>query len=55
MGSKALWVFTDSGNEIAQSFYISIGFELLGPARDWAPSSTLDRSDLVLKRTLRDK
>jgi ribosomal protein S18 acetylase RimI-like enzyme len=47
---KELWVYTDSSDEIARSFYTSLGFEILGPARDHAPGKTMDDSDIVLTR-----
>jgi hypothetical protein len=38
--------------EIAKSFYLSQGFELLGTAIDCAPGKTIDNSDIVLRRML---
>ena len=49
---KELWVYTGSQDEIARSFYISLGFEILGPARDCAPARTMDDSDIVLRGIL---
>ena len=49
---KELWVYTGSADDIAVSFYKSLGFQLLGCAADWAPGRTMDDSDLVLKRML---
>jgi ribosomal protein S18 acetylase RimI-like enzyme len=49
---KELWVFTGSNDDIARIFYIRLGFELLGPARDYAPARTMDDSDIVLRRML---
>lgn len=50
--AKELWVYTGSADDIAVSFYKSLGFELLGPAADWAPGRTMDDSDIVLRRML---
>jgi hypothetical protein len=36
----------------ARSFYTSFGFEVLGPASDYAPGKTMDDSDIVLRRIL---
>jgi ribosomal protein S18 acetylase RimI-like enzyme len=33
---KELWVYTGSSDDIAVSFYKSLGFELLGCAAEWA-------------------
>jgi RimJ/RimL family protein N-acetyltransferase len=52
VGYKELWVYTDSSNEAARNFYCSIGFELLGIARNYAPGQTIDDSDIVLKLSL---
>jgi RimJ/RimL family protein N-acetyltransferase len=51
-GSTELWVYTGSDNNIARTFYLSIGFEVLGPASDYAPGQTMDNSDIVLRRAL---
>ena len=51
-GSKELWIYTDSHDEVARIFYLSLGFEILGPASDHAPGKTMDDSDVVLRRTL---
>jgi GNAT superfamily N-acetyltransferase len=51
-GSTELWVYTGSQDGVARIFYIGLGFELLGPARDWAPARTMDDSDIVLRRML---
>jgi RimJ/RimL family protein N-acetyltransferase len=52
LGCKELWVYTGFSDEIAQRFYRSVGFELLGSARDHAPSQTMADSDIVLKLRL---
>jgi Acetyltransferase (GNAT) family len=52
IGVKELWVYTGSSDEIAVSFYKSLGFELLGRATDSAPGQTMDDSDVVLRRML---
>lgn len=52
IGLEELWVYTGSSDDIAVSFYKSLGFELLGCAADWAPGRTMDDSDVVLKRIL---
>jgi RimJ/RimL family protein N-acetyltransferase len=51
-GFKELWVYTGVRDEIARMFYANLGFEVLGPAREWAPGRTMDDSDIVLRRTL---
>jgi ribosomal protein S18 acetylase RimI-like enzyme len=50
--SKELLVYTASSDEIARSFYTSLGFELLGPASDYAPGKTMEDFDIVLKLRL---
>jgi GNAT superfamily N-acetyltransferase len=49
---KELLVYTGSQDHVARSFYMSLGFELLGPARDCASGRTMDDSDIVLRRML---
>jgi RimJ/RimL family protein N-acetyltransferase len=49
VGCKELWVYTDSSNEAARSFYSKLGFELLGSASEYASGQTMDDSDIVLK------
>jgi len=51
-GSTELWVYTGSHDDVARIFYISLGFEVLGPASDYAPRKTMDHSDIVLRRRL---
>jgi ribosomal protein S18 acetylase RimI-like enzyme len=51
-GSTELWVYTGSNDNIARTFYLSLGFEVLGPASDYAPGRTMDDSDIVLRRAL---
>ena len=52
LGVEELWVYTGSSDNIAVKFYRTLGFEVMGAAADWAPSQTMDNSDLVLRRTL---
>jgi hypothetical protein len=40
------------GTTSLEMFYISLGFEVLGPARDCAPARTMGDSDIVLRRIL---
>ena len=40
---KELWVYTGSSDDIAVSFYKSLGFEVLGSAAGWAPGRALHR------------
>ncbi len=49
---KELWVYTDRSADIAKGFYLSQGFELLGPAIELAPEQTMHDSDIVLRRIL---
>src|SRR5208283_1776697 len=42
---KELWVYTGAADDIAVSFYKSLGFEVLGSAGNWAPGRTMDDSD----------
>ena len=51
-GSTELWVYTSCHDDVARGFYLSLGFELLGPASDYAPRKTMDDSDIVLKLQL---
>jgi GNAT superfamily N-acetyltransferase len=48
-GSTELWVYTGREDEVAGLFYRNLGFEVLGPASDYAPGKTSDESDIVLK------
>jgi RimJ/RimL family protein N-acetyltransferase len=52
VGYKELWVYTDSANEPARGFYSKLGFELLGPAHEYACGQTIEGSDIVLKLRL---
>jgi len=52
MGCKELWVYTGSSDEVAREFYSTLGFKLVGPARDHAPGQTIDDSDVILKLQL---
>jgi ribosomal protein S18 acetylase RimI-like enzyme len=52
VGSTELWVYTGSHDDAARIFYISLDFEVLGPASDYAPGKTMDDSDIVLRRIL---
>jgi GNAT superfamily N-acetyltransferase len=51
-GSIELWVYTGCHDDVARSFYLSLGFEILGPASDYAPGRTMDDSDIILKLRL---
>ncbi len=51
-GSAELWVYTGSHDDVARIFYIRLGFEVLGPASNYAPGKTMDDSDIVLRRIL---
>jgi ribosomal protein S18 acetylase RimI-like enzyme len=51
-GSTELWVYTGSHDDVARIFYVSLGFEVLGPASVYAPGKTADDSDTVLRRIL---
>jgi len=51
-GSTELLVYTGLQDAVARSFYTSLGFEVFGPASDYAPGKTTDDSDIVLKRIL---
>jgi GNAT superfamily N-acetyltransferase len=51
-GCTELLVYTGSHDDVARLFYVSLGFEVLGPARDCAPGKTMDDSDIVLRRIL---
>jgi RimJ/RimL family protein N-acetyltransferase len=50
--SGELLVYTGFDDQIAQSFYTKVGFELVGPAREHAPGKTMDHSDIVLRPVL---
>ena len=52
MSCKELWVYIDSSDEVAKSFYASLGFEVLGSACNYAPGQTMEDSDIVLKLRL---
>jgi ribosomal protein S18 acetylase RimI-like enzyme len=52
IGGQELWVYTGSSDDVAVSFYKSVGFEALGSAAKWAPGRTMDDSDIVLRRML---
>ena len=51
-GSRELWVYTGSHDEVARIFYASLGFEVLGPASVCTPGKTMNDSDIVLRRIL---
>ena len=51
-GPTELWIYTSLHDDAARSFYTSLGFEVLGPASEYAPGKTTDDSDIVLKRIL---
>jgi RimJ/RimL family protein N-acetyltransferase len=50
-GSTELWVYTGLQDSVARSFYTSLGFEVLGPASEYAPGKTTDDSDILLRRS----
>ena len=52
IGCQELWVYTGSSDDVAVSFYKSLGFEVLGSAAEWVPGRTMDDSDIVLRRML---
>jgi ribosomal protein S18 acetylase RimI-like enzyme len=52
IGCQELWVYTGLSDDVAVSFYKSLGFEVLGSAVDWALGRTMDDSDIVLRRML---
>jgi len=52
VGCKELWVYTESSDQVAQSFYLSQEFELLGSASDYAHGQTMSDFDIVLRRRL---
>jgi ribosomal protein S18 acetylase RimI-like enzyme len=49
---KEIWVYTGAEDHIARDFYISLDFEVIGPAHEWAHGKTTDPSDVVLRRKL---
>jgi ribosomal protein S18 acetylase RimI-like enzyme len=52
LGCKELWVYTGASDNVAVSFYKSLGFEVLGAAVQWALGQTMDDTDIVLRRML---
>ena len=52
IGCEELWVYTGSSDDVAVSFYKSLGFELLGSAAERAPGRNMEDSDIVLRRML---
>jgi ribosomal protein S18 acetylase RimI-like enzyme len=52
LGSTELWVYTGSHDDVARLFYTRLGFEVLGPASNYAPGRTMHDSDIVLRRIL---
>lgn len=52
IGCQELWVYTGSADDVAVSFYKSLGFGVLGPAAEWAHGRTMEDSDIVLRRML---
>jgi len=52
IGCQELWVYTGLSDDVAVSFYKSLGFEVLGSAVDWALGRTMDDLDIVLRRML---
>jgi ribosomal protein S18 acetylase RimI-like enzyme len=49
---REIWVYTDADDRIARDFYISVGFEVIGLAHEWAHGRTMDPSDVVLRQKL---
>ena len=49
---REIWVYTGADDHIARDFYISLGFEVIGPAHEWAHGKTANLSDVVLRRQL---
>src|SRR5208282_4505321 len=49
---REIWVYTGSDDHIARSFYTSLDFKVLGPAKECAPGKTMSPSDVVLRRQL---
>jgi ribosomal protein S18 acetylase RimI-like enzyme len=47
---REIWVYTSVGDHIARDFYISVGFELIDPAREYANGKTAKPSDVVLRQ-----
>jgi ribosomal protein S18 acetylase RimI-like enzyme len=52
IGGQQLWVYTGSSDNVAVSFYKSLGFEVLGAAKEWAPGRTMEDLDIVMRRTI---
>jgi ribosomal protein S18 acetylase RimI-like enzyme len=52
IGCQELWVYTGLSDDVAVSFYKSLGFEVLGSAVEWTLGRTMDDSDIVLRRML---
>jgi GNAT superfamily N-acetyltransferase len=51
-GCQELLVYTGSSDDVAISFYRSLGFEVLGSAAECATGQTMDDSDIVLRRII---
>jgi ribosomal protein S18 acetylase RimI-like enzyme len=49
---KEIWVYTGAEDDIARNFYVSLDFEVIGPAHEWARGKTANSSDLVMRRKL---
>jgi ribosomal protein S18 acetylase RimI-like enzyme len=49
---REIWVYTGADDHIARDFYIRLGFEVIGPAHEWAHGKTTNPSDVVLRRKL---
>jgi len=52
IGPKERWVYTGSSDDIAVSFYKTLGFEVLGSPVEWACGRTMKDSDIVLRRMI---
>jgi hypothetical protein len=50
MNCREIWVYTGAEDHIARNFYVSLDFEVIGQAKDWALDRTMDNSDVVLRR-----
>ena len=49
---REVWVYTSAGDHIARDFYLSLDFELIGSACEYANGKTANASDVVLRQKL---
>jgi GNAT superfamily N-acetyltransferase len=49
---REIWVYTSAGDHIARDFYLSLDFELIGSACEYANGKTANASDVVLRQKL---